>query len=67
MQSLLQGLPLAAQSYQYSKPSTLSNILGGLLSMESAGEGGGGLGALYNMLFGGKDNVAGDDDKKDDT
>jgi len=28
MQSLLQGLPLAAQSYSYSQPSTLSNILG---------------------------------------
>ena len=28
-QSLLQGLPLAAQSYTYSQPSTLSNILGG--------------------------------------
>jgi len=58
MQSLLQGLPLEAQSYQYSKPSTLSNILGGLLAGGSAAEGGGGLGALYNMLFGGKDNVA---------
>jgi len=43
MQSLLQGLPLAAQSYSYSQPSTLSNILG------SAG----GIQQLYNQLFGG--------------
>ncbi len=28
-QSLLQGLPLAAQSYTYAQPSTLSNIMGG--------------------------------------
>ena len=28
-QSLLQGLPIAAQSTTYSQPSTLSNILGG--------------------------------------
>lgn len=41
MQSLLQGLPLAAQSYTYSQPSTLSNILG------SAG----GIQQLYNQLF----------------
>ena len=58
MQSLLQGLPLAAQSYQYSKPSTLSNILGGLLAGGSAAEGGGGLGALYDLLYGNRDNVA---------
>ena len=43
MQSLLQGLPLAAQSYTYAQPSTLSNILG------SAG----GIQQLYNQLFGG--------------
>lgn len=42
MQSLLQGLPLAAQSYTYSTPSTLSNIL------SSAG----GIGQLYKDLFG---------------
>jgi hypothetical protein len=41
-QSLLQGLPLAAQSYSYAEPSTLSNILG------SAG----GIKSLYNTLFG---------------
>ena len=29
MQSLLQGLPIAAQSYNYSKPSELSNFLSG--------------------------------------
>lgn len=43
MQSLLQGLPLAAQSYTYAQPSTLSNIL------SSAG----GIQQLYNQLFGG--------------
>lgn len=41
-QSLLQGLPLAAQSYSYAAPSTLSNIL------SSAG----GIQQLYNQLFG---------------
>jgi hypothetical protein len=29
MQSLLQGLPLAAQSFSYSEPSELSTLLGG--------------------------------------
>jgi hypothetical protein len=43
-QSLLQGLPLATQSYTYQQPSTLANI-GGTA---------GGLGAMYNQLFGGK-------------
>lgn len=43
MQSLLQGLPIAAQSYSYAEPSTLSNIL------SSAG----GLKSLYDILFGG--------------
>jgi len=42
-QSLLQGLPLAAQSYTYSQPSTLSNVL------TQAG----GIGQLYKDLFGG--------------
>jgi hypothetical protein len=42
-QSLLQGLPLAAQSYSYTQPSTLSEILG------SAG----GLQKLYETIFGG--------------
>lgn len=46
-QSLLQGLPLAAQSYTYSQPSALSQILsqsGGLMS-------------LYDQLFGGSGNT----------
>lgn len=42
MQSLLQGLPLAAQSYTYSTPSALTNIL------NSAG----GIGQLYKDMFG---------------
>ena len=42
-QSLLQGLPLAAQSYSYSQPSALSSILGGT----------GGVMDLYDRLFGG--------------
>jgi hypothetical protein len=41
-QSLLQGLPLAAQSYSYAEPSTLSTIL------SSAG----GIKSLYDSLFG---------------
>ena len=42
MQSLLSGLPLQTQSYSYSQPSQLSNILGG-----------GGLGDILSALFGG--------------
>ncbi len=42
MQSLLQGLPLAAQSYSYAAPSALSEILSGT----------GGLSKLYNEIFG---------------
>jgi hypothetical protein len=42
-QSLLQGLPLATQSYSYQQPSALSNILGAT----------GGISDLYNILFGG--------------
>lgn len=41
MQSLLQGLPIAAQSYSYSQPSQLSNVLSGA----------GGIMELYDMLF----------------
>jgi hypothetical protein len=41
-QSLLQGLPLAAQTYSYSQPSALSNILSQ----------GGGLMDLYDRIFG---------------
>lgn len=43
-QSLLQGLPLAAQTYSYSQPSTLSQILG-----QS-----GGIMDLYDRIFGTK-------------
>jgi hypothetical protein len=43
-QSLLQGLPLAAQTYSYSQPSALSQILGE----------GGGLMDLYDRIFGEK-------------
>jgi hypothetical protein len=28
-QSLLQGLPISTQDYQYAEPSTLSNVMGG--------------------------------------
>jgi hypothetical protein len=41
-QSLLQGMPLAAQSYSYAEPSTLSTVL------SSAG----GIKSLYDTLFG---------------
>jgi len=47
-QSLLQGLPIAAQTYSYSQPSTLSTLLGSaggiteLLDLFSGGSGGGG-------------------------
>lgn len=41
MQSLLQGLPIGAQSYSYAEPSMLSEILGGA----------GGLQALYNLMY----------------
>ena len=41
MQSLLQGLPIAAQSYSYSQPSQLSNVLSSS----------GGIMELYDMLF----------------
>lgn len=41
MQSLLQGLPLAAQTYSYSQPSALSNILSSS----------GGIMDLYDRLF----------------
>jgi len=43
-QSLLQGMPLATQSYNYQQPSTLANI-GGTA---------GGIGAMYDQLFGPK-------------
>ena len=43
MQSLLQGLPIEAQSVNYAQPSKLSEILSGA----------GGLGSLYDTIFGG--------------
>jgi hypothetical protein len=43
MQSLLQGLPLAAQQYTYAQPSALSELYGGA----------GGIMGLYESLFGG--------------
>ena len=48
MQSLLQGLPLAAQTYSYSQPSALSQILSGS----------GGIMDLYNQLFPGSNENA---------
>ena len=46
MQSLLQGLPLAAQSYTYQQPSQLTSL------MNTAG----GIQNLYSSLFGGNTN-----------
>tara|TARA_R100000951_G_scaffold59469_1_gene50050 strand:- start:123 stop:1019 length:897 start_codon:yes stop_codon:yes gene_type:complete len=43
MQSLLQGLPLEAQSYSYAQPSQLSEVLSGA----------GGIKGLYERIFGG--------------
>ena len=42
MQSLLQGLPLAAQSYTYAEPSALSELLSGA----------GGVKKIYELIFG---------------
>ena len=53
-QSLLQGMPLATQSYTYQQPSTLSNVsgtaggLGGLYNAVAPG-----ISSLYKNLFGG--------------
>ena len=44
MQSLLSGLPLSAQNYSYSEPSFLSEMLSGA----------GGIGELYDILYGKK-------------
>ena len=43
MQSLLQGLPIQAQSYSYQEPGALGNLLGMT----------GGISQLYDILFGG--------------
>lgn len=48
-QSLLQGLPLATQSYSYAQPSDLSNILGTA----------GGIQELYDLIFGGAGKTTG--------
>lgn len=48
MQSLLQGLPLAAQTYSYTQPSALSNILSNT----------GGVMDLYDRIFGGNQPTA---------
>ena len=58
MQSLLQGLPLAAQQYSYAQPSSLTNILKGSTAVQGLGEsilGTGGIGGLISGLFGGGD------------
>jgi len=65
-QSLLQGLPLAAQQYTYAQPSALANILGsasgiggtGGLVESILGEGGIG-GIIMNAFGGGSDPAAG--------
>ena len=59
-QSLLQGLPLATQSYSYAQPSALQNILTGsagsqTLQKEILGEGG--VGGLLSSLFGNNDST----------
>ena len=55
-QSLLQGLPLAAQQYTYAQPSALSNILKGAAGAGGLGErilGEGGIGSVILNAFGG--------------
>jgi len=49
MQSLLHGLPSAAQSYSYAQPSELSNLLSTS----------GGIMELYDLLFPGSDDGKG--------
>ena len=56
MQSLLQGLPLAAQNYTYAQPSALSQILKGSTAAQGVAQGilgEGGIGGLISGLFGG--------------
>ena len=58
-QSLLQGLPLAAQQYTYAQPSALANILtgaGGIVGSGGLAEsilGTGGIGGIISRAFGG--------------
>ena len=57
-QSLLQGLPLAAQSYSYAQPSALANILSGASGSQGIATsilGEGGIGGLISGLFGSDD------------
>jgi hypothetical protein len=57
-QSLLQGLPLAAQSYNYAQPSALANILTGTSGSQGIATsllGEGGIGGLISGLFSGED------------
>ena len=59
MQSLLQGLPLAAQNYTYAQPSALSQILKGSTAALGVAQGilgEGGIGGLISGLFGGGNN-----------
>lgn len=53
MQSLLQGLPLATQSYSYQEPSGLSSLLGGLGGIGKVGEIFGMDQAAWTKLLGG--------------
>jgi hypothetical protein len=61
MQSLLQGLPLATQSYSYQEPSGLTSLLGGtggiLKLLEGFGMGQDQWGKLLGGLFGGPTNT----------
>ena len=60
-QSLLQGLPLAAQQYTYAQPSALANILSGASGIAGTGGlaesilGTGGIGGVIMNAFGGGD------------
>ena len=58
-QSLLQGLPLATQSYSYAQPSALQNILTGSAGSQDIQKSlfgdSGGIGGLLNSLFGDND------------
>jgi hypothetical protein len=57
MQSLLQGLPLAAQSYTYAEPSKLSTILGTLGGINEAGGSSDLLSGILSVFLGGKKNT----------
>ena len=57
MQSLLQGLPIQAQSYSYQEPGALGNLLGMT----------GGISQLYDILFGGSGSGSGNTTPAGDT